>query len=96
MCGVCASGGRGSGKWICFYRESIFFFFWGGGGGGVYKLTRHPYLTFFFVGGGGGGWGLKGGVRVSVHARTNVSNGNATQSSKRTPVQNYFGIHAYM
>ena len=81
---------------FAFTENPFFFFFGGGAGGGVYKLTRHPYLTFFFVGGGGGGWGLKGGVRVSVHARTNVSNGNATQSSKRTPVQNYFGIHAYM
>ena len=50
-------------------------------GGGVffYKLTRNPNLTkkiFFYLLGGGGGAGGKGRGRVSVHARTNVSNGN--------------------
>ena len=80
-------------------KESIFFPV----GGGVYffyKLTRNPNLTFFFWGGGGGGGG--GGRRGGK----GEGEGKCTcmdkcfrwhfYSSRRTPVQNYFEIHAYM
>ena len=47
----------------------------------VTKLTRNPNLTFFLGGGGGGG---------EEEGECNF------YSSRRTPVQNYFEIHAYM
>ena len=83
---------------IFFYKESNFFisFFFGGGGGGKGRMyfsinwqERNPNLTknlFFFRGGGGGGGGVKRGW--GGHFKWHF------YSSKRTPVQNYFEIHA--
>ena len=65
-----------------------------------YKLTRNPYLTknlfylflfyFFFWGGGGGG---EGGGKCTCMNKCFKWH---FYSSRRTPVQNYFEIHAYM
>ena len=61
-----------------------------------YKLTRNPYLTkksfffFFFLG---------GGVKREGEGKCTCMNKCFKwqfYSSRRTPVQNYFEIHAYM
>ena len=80
-------------------RVSDFFFqrihfFWGGGGGVFfYKLTRNPLIrqkTFFFWGGGEGGGGQDKSMCMNKCIKWHF------YSSKRTPVQNYFEIHACM
>ena len=78
----------------------FFFFFFGGGVYFFYKLTRNPNLTkksfffsFFFLGGG-----VMGGLREGEGKCTCMNKCFKWQfySSRRTPVQNYFEIHAYM
>ena len=65
-------------------------FFSGGGGVFFYKLTRNPNLAFFFffffLGGGRGGKCTCMNKCFKWHFYT----------SRRTPVENYFEIHAYM
>ena len=65
----------------------------------IYKLTRNPYLTknlfffFFFFGGGGwvgGGKGRGEGKRMCMNKCFKWH----FYSSRRTPVLNYFEIHA--
>ena len=82
--------------------EIQFSFFLGGGGGIFvfsYKLTRNPNLTkknlffFFFLGGRGGGRVKGGGSKCMC---MNKCFKWQFYSSRRTLVQNYFEIHAYM
>ena len=84
-----------------FDTESNFLFIFFGGGGGVffYKLTRNPNLTkknIFFLGrgrGGGTGWGWMEEGKCKCMSKCFKWQ---FYSSRRTPVQNYFEIHAYM
>ena len=84
-----------------FDKESNFF--WGVGGGAYfsYKLTRNPDLTisfffFFFFGGGGESFFWGGGERESKCTYMNKCFKWHFYSPRRTSVQNYFEIHAYM
>ena len=69
---------------IFFDKGSIFL----GEGIFFYKLTKNPDLTFFFFFGGGGG----GGKCTYMYKCFKWH----FDSSRRTPVQNYFEIHAYI
>ena len=84
--------GEGSGKEYFFFTKNPIFSLGGGGGGCVffYKLTGNPNLTkiFFFVGGRG--------VWEGKCTCMNKCFRWQFYSLRRTPVQNYFEIHAYM
>ena len=60
-----------------------------------YKLTRNPYLTkiFFFLGGEGGSKGGKGRGEGKCMCMNKCFKWHF-YSSRRTPVLNYFEIHA--
>ena len=80
-----------------FFFFFFFLFFFGGGGVFFYKVTRNPYLIIVFWEGGvqegfrGGGGGGKGeGTCMNKCFKWHF------YSSRRTPVQNYFEIHAYI
>ena len=68
---------------ILFDKDSVFY-----GRVFFYKLTKTPYLTknLFFCGGGGGDKCTYMNKCFKWHF----------YSSRRTPVQNYFEIHAYI
>ena len=89
---MCSLGEWGWGVLVSeffFKKESIFF---GGGAGGGYFLTINPNLTkhlFFFL-------FFLGGGREGKCTCINKCFKWHFFSSRRTPVQNYFGIHAYM
>ena len=75
-----------------------------------YKLTKNPNLTiffsfffffFFFFGGGGGGGGLSKGMGWGGGGGDKCTYMNKCfkwyfYCSRKTPVQNYFEIHAYI
>ena len=89
-------GGGGRGLVVSeSFRQRIHFGFWGGF---FYKLTRNPNLTifFFFRGGGGEGGGLGKGRGEGKCTCMSKCFKWQFYSSRRTPVQNHFEIHACM